>query len=249
MSKRHFFYTCLIIITFIWLAIGRMPYKFFVLQDQKTINSYDRYLTSQEYLIRKEQEKMAKLKSIPTELKLDTTEALANNFWSRCKFQEALNLFEQIRAGREKARKGYNQKWIDTLSSLAGLYRDANRLEESARCYSEIWILDKTNLSSSDARLTRDQSNLAMIAFIRGDSEKEPKKRQQFFMDCLKHINDAQIIWHRETKPNGATLANLFYLKYLACRELGDKATSKQCHMETKYLAKQLKRPYVLPDS
>ncbi len=246
MNRQNIIRIFLAIIVCLWLAAARMPYHLAIVQDgQRT--SYDIYVTSQEFLIRKQIEKLRKIKSVSTNTNLDWEEALANIFWGSHRLDEALSLYKQIRAQREKIDKAYDQRLVSTILSLAGVYRDTNNLEEARSCYERVWQLDQMKLPVNDPRLARDQSSLALIAYMRGDQEQDPQKRQEYFKNCLKHLDNAQIILQNQTHPRTAAMANLLYLRFLTCRDLGEKEASKLYKKEADYLTQKLKRPYVAP--
>ena len=204
-------------------------------------------MSSQEFVIHKEKEKLAKTKHVSEEVGLDVDETLAKNYWASFRTPYALELLLKIKSKREKINRAYNQKTMNTMLLIAGVYRDINKLEDSAHYYEQIQKLDEQNLPANDPRLTRDEGNLAMTDYLRGDSETNETKRKQYFENGLEHIIRAQSMWHAETEPDMAVLTNLFFLKYLTCRELGDDKTSKQAYGEMKYLEKKLNRTVIPP--
>ncbi len=208
---------------------------------------YDNFINSREFLLEKKLNKLQKSRTSSTELKLDVREELASILWSERKFDDALKLYQQIKIDREKLSKGYDQKLINTLISLAGIYRDINMLDDSINYYEKIWQLDKAHLPANDPRLARDQTSMAVIAYVCGEAQQNDKKHEKFMNNCLAHINYAQDILHKQKTPQTARLANLLYLKYLAFREMDKKAASKECRQAADYLTKQLKRPYMVP--
>ncbi len=239
MNRRDFMRICVVIIIFVWLAIATVPYRLALIQNA-TGHYYDEKMSSQEYLIRKAQAELAKVKTAPLETKLDCDEALAKVVWGSSRAGLAVDILHEVNKQREKVNRNYNQKSINTMLLLAGAYRDIDRMEESNALYEQIWQLDKENLLPGDACLTRDQINLAMMDYLRGDSADDKEKQKAYFKNCLEHIQRAQAMWHQEKHPDVAKLANLFYLKYLACRSLGDELSSKQAYGEMKFLNKKI---------
>lgn len=246
MNRRNLICIFSIAFVYLWLVTVRIPDHLSILNDASR-TSYDTYIGSQEFLIRKQLANMDKQKAVPINTKLDSDEALANVLWGSRRFDEALKLYKLVRLEREKISKGYNEKLINTLLSLAGIYRDLNNLEEANSCYEKVWQLDKMLLPKHDARLARDQSCLALIAYLHGEQEIDTKKRQQYFKHCLQRLDDTQLILQSQAHPRISTMANLLYLKFLASRELGETIASNSYKKQADYLTKTLKRPYVAP--
>ena len=231
------------VLVIIWLSWGALPYKITVLEEVPRI-SYDTFISSQEFILKKKLDKMKNLKT-SNETKLELKEELAHVLWSCRKYDEALKLYQDANAIHEK--KGYSQKLINNLICLAGMYRDLNRLDDSIACYERIWKLDKAHLPANDPFLARDQTSMAVIAYVVGETQQNDKKHERYMKNCLAHIDQAQEILQGQTTPQTARLANLFYLKYLAYRELDEKEASKQCRKAADWYTKQMKRPFVLP--
>jgi tetratricopeptide (TPR) repeat protein len=240
MNKKDVMRICLMIIIFIWITIATMPYRLGIVQS-KAGHFYDENMSSQEFLVLKQKEKLSKMKDVPLEAKWDCDEALGKIMWASFRPAVAADIFADTKRQREKAYKTYDKKLINTMVMLAAAYRDVNRMEESDALYEEVWKLDKENLLPGDSNLTRDQTNLAMINYLRGDSEEKLDLQKKYFKLCLEHIQRAQELWHQAKDPDIAKLVHLFFLKYLACRELGDEANSKQAYGEMKYLDKRVK--------
>jgi hypothetical protein len=246
MNRRDLVSICLAFLIILWLAGGSLPYKLAVLEAAPRV-SYDTFIASQEFLLEKKRKMLEKSKTASAELKVDINEQLAHFLWSDRKLDEALGLYKQVKSEREKLSKGYDQKLINTLIGIAGLYRDMNRLHDSNDYYETVWQLDKAHLPANDLRLARDQSSMAVIAYIRGDLQQDSKKHIIYLNKCLDHINCAQTILQSQKTLQKARLANLLYLKYLAFRELNKKVDSQECRQAADSLTKQLNRPYVIP--
>ncbi len=240
MNRRDWIKIGFALAVLLWLSIATMPRKLSVLNDS-VAHYYDDLMASQEFAIRKQQEKLSKV-PVAESVKLDYDETLAKNLWASFRVPEALKLLLKIKSRREKLNSGYNQKLINTTLLIAGVCRDLNKLQEAQKYYQDIQRMDERNLEAQDPRLTRDEINLAMISYLRGDSEKDLKKRKLYFEKSLGHINKAQAMWHDQKDPSTATISNLLLLKYVTYRELGDEQASKQAYDEMKYLNKQLNR-------
>ena len=246
MNHRDFIYIGFAFLIILWLAGGNLPKKIAILEEAPRV-SYDTFIGSQEFILTKKNDRLQKSKSASAASKLDAKEELAFTLWSDRKFDDALQIYKQAERDRKKMSKGYDQKLINTLISLAGLYRDANRLDDSTSYYEKIWQLDKTHLPPNDPRLARDQTSLAVINYFCGEAEQNDKTHEKLMNSCLAHINSAQQILQNQNTAQTAKLANLLYLKELAFRELGEKTASKECRQAADYLTKQLKRPYTIP--
>jgi len=246
MNRHNFMHICFGFALLLYLSIGIMPRRLNLIQE-RVGHYYDDLMVSQEFLLRKAIDKFPKMPNMPEDVKLDYDETLAKNLWASFRPIQALELLLKIERKRRKLDKIYNQKLINTMLLIAAVYRDINKMPESASYYEKIKKLDEINLPANDPRLTRDQINLAMTDYLMGDSERDTAKRSKYFKSCLEHFNHAQILWHAQKNASIATLANLFFLKYLACRELGDKVASQQAYGEMKYLNKRLARTVLLP--
>jgi len=233
-------------VVLLWLTVGLMPRRFVAMQNLAA-NYYDRQMSLQEYRIHKEEKQLAENKNATEEEKLESLETLAKNLWATFRAEDASHILENVRLRRENLNPNYNQKLINTLILLGAVYRDMNQLIPSAECYEKVWNLDKENLPSDDSRLVRDQTNMAMLDFVRGDSDSDEQVRHRFFESAIEHIKLAKQIWHKQKEPDTAALANLFYYEYLCYRELGDNKASRQAYGESKYLNRLLKRDYSPP--
>lgn len=250
MDKKDVIKIAFILVFLLWLAVAMMPRRLAIVQDLNE-HYYDKAMALQEFNIRKEQEKIAKDKTISLEATLDSIESLAQNHWASFKSEDALRLLTVIKEKREKLDKHYNQKLIHTMLLLAGVHRDLNQLDKTLTIYKQVWDLDKKNLAADDIRLIRDQSNLAMVYYLKGDSESDETKRQRNFKTSVAYISQAKELWRdkwsNQTNADLASLANLDYLQYLNYRELGDKQTAQQAYFGMKQLRKKLGYTYNPP--
>ena len=246
MTYRNIIYIGFAFLIMLWLAGGSLPRKLAILEEAPRV-SYDTFISSQEFLLEKKNALLQKSKSCSDLAKLDASEELAYTLWSDRKFDDAVPIYERIEHERQKLAKGYDQKLINTMISLAGIYRDVDRLNDAARYYEKIWQLDKAYFPANDIHFARDQTSLATITYFIGEAEKDDKKHKQLMNSCLAHINYAQNILQSQKTPQTAKLANLLYLKELAFRELDEKTASKECRQAADSLTKQLKRPFILP--
>jgi hypothetical protein len=246
MNRRDVIRILVVLAVILWLSLVVIPRRH-VLVDNLSASYYDKQMTSKEYMIHKKLDALDKNKGVPEELKLDLQEMLAKNLWASFRAQDAASLLRDVEAKREKLNKNYNQKSINTMLTLAGIYRDLNQLDESAFWYRKVGQLDLANLPADDGRLVRDETNFAMLDYLRGDIEKDEVKREQCFKDSIAHIEQAMKVWHKQKDPDTAALANLFYLQYLSYRGMGNIFASRQAFGEMKYLNKSLKRTYNLP--
>jgi len=246
MNRRDVIRILVVLVAVFWLTIVVMPRRYAIVDDFNA-RYYDKAMASQEFMIRKELKSLSGNKLVPEESRLDSQEILAKNLWASFKAPQAASMLRDIETKREKLNKNYNQKTIDTMLVLAAVYRDLNQLDDSAFWYRKVWHLDLANLPTDDGRLMRDETNFAVLDYLRGDIEKDEVNRQQCFKDALAHIEQAVEIWHKQKSPDTATLANLLYLRYLSYREIGNASASRQSFGEMKYLNRQLKRAYKLP--
>lgn len=246
MSRRDVIRLLVVLVAVILLTIIVMPHRYAVI-DEFDLRYYDKTMAAQEFMIRKELKALSEDKHVPEEIKLDSSEILAKNLWASFRAQEAASMLRNIVTMREKINKNYNQKTINTMLTLAGVYRDLNQIDESAFWYRRVGHLDLANLPADDSRLMRDETNFAMLDYLRGDVERNEVVRQQCFKDSIAHIQEAIKIWHKQKNPDTATLANLLYLQYICYRDLGNVVASRQAFGEMKYLNRQLKRTYKLP--
>jgi tetratricopeptide (TPR) repeat protein len=230
----------------IWLSGASTPFKLKVLEEAPRV-SYDTYITSQEFLLEKKLDRLQNSKSNKGGDIIDLKEELAHVLWSTRKYDLALKQYQAVLNARQKWSKGYDQKLINTMINLAGLYRDINMLDDSIDYYEKVWRLDKAHLPADDIRLERDQASMAVIAYVCGEIQHDDKKHEQFMNNCIAHINTAQDILKQQKTPQTARLANLLYLKSLAFRSLNKQLASKECRKAADYFTKKLKRPVMLP--
>ncbi len=246
MGKKEIILILTILVALLWMVLIVMPRKY-ALVDELNLHYYDKNMAAQEFAIRKQLEAIAQDKHASAEVKLDYQESLAKNLWASFKVKDAAAIMSDVVNERKKLNKDYNQKYIDSMLTLAGIYRDLNQIDDSAYWYREVARLDLANLPPNDSRLMRNETNFALLDYLRGDIETDQVKRQQCFKDSLAHTDEAMKIWHQQKNPDIATLANLFYLKYIANREIGNYSASRQAFGEMKFLNRQLKRHYNLP--
>jgi tetratricopeptide (TPR) repeat protein len=246
MGKRDLIRILVILVALMWMSVLVMPRRY-ALVDDLNARYYDKAMASQEFMLRKQLKALTEDKSASQETKLDVDETLAKNFWAIFKAKDAASMLRDIQTERDRLNRKYNQKTINTMLTLAAVYRDLNQLNDAGALYDKIWELDKANLSATDSRLMRDQTNFALFDYLCGDVETDAARRQQLFKESITHTKQAMQIWHKQADPDTAALANLFYLQYVGYRDLGDYPASRQAFGEMKYLNRQLKREYNPP--
>jgi tetratricopeptide (TPR) repeat protein len=246
MNHRDFIYVGLALIFLVWISGASLPYKLQVIEEAPRV-SYDTYISSQEFILEKKLAQLQKSKSNTGGSIIDLKEQLAHVLWSMRRLDDALKQYKEIEAARKKWSDGYDQKLIGTMISIAGLYRDLDRLDDSIDYYEQIWRLDKSHLPANDIRLARDQTSMAVIGYVCGETQRDDKIHKKFMNNCIAHIDLAQKILGEQLTPQTARLANLMYLKWLAFRSLDEKVASKECKQAADYLTKKLNRPYMLP--
>lgn len=112
-------------------------------------------------------------------------------------------MYRDVWQARSSVKSSYDEIFIGSVMGLAALRRDTGNIAGSISCYSVAFDYDKRHLSSTDIRLTRDKTNLAIANLLAAKEIEREDQRMPYLRKAAGLLGEA-IAEERSRKPEGS---------------------------------------------
>jgi hypothetical protein len=240
----------LVAVLYVWVIMVTMPYRREVIQQQDLTDYYANL--DRELAIAKNdyEDKKNSPKTLPEKL-LESEEALALFHWEKREYDKAVVFLDEIVRKRKPADGApYDEKYINSLLHLAGVYRDVNNWQYAEMQYQDTLKYDKKFFETSDpnnSKIARDLNNLGLLYYLKGTSEQDEKKRNEILKQSSAYLQDAIKKYQAKLGPDSPSEAISLWNLYLAERDQGNVDYSNTLKAKAEAIDAKMNRPVKAP--
>lgn len=240
----------LVAMLYIWVIMVTMPYRRDVIQQQNLSDYYTNLDREFEYA--KSAYEAEKAKPNPnTEHLLVAQERLALYYWEKRDYNPAVELLDAVVKKRKPAEGApYNDKYIDALLRLAGVYRDVSNWVAAEFHYQEVFDYDKKFFEKTDpdnTKLARDYNNMGLFYYLKGTGETDEAKRNEILKQSSDFLNEAIKKYQAKLGPDSPSEAISLWNLYLTERDRGNVAEAEKIKARAEAIDAKMNRPVKAP--
>lgn len=240
----------LVAVLYIWVIMVTMPYRREVIQNQD-LTDYYANLDLEFSRAKNDYESRKANANTKVDQLLDAEERLALLHWEKREYDRAVELLDDVVTKRKPAADApYDDRYINSLLHLAGVYRDVNNWPVAETQYQEVYSYDKKFFEKTDpdnTKIARDLNNLGLLYYLKGTGEKDEKPRNEILKQSSGFLNEAIKKYRAKLGENTPSEAISLWNLYLAERDQGNVDLANTLKAKAEAIDAKMNRPVKAP--
>ncbi|MDZ4832899.1 MAG: hypothetical protein SGJ27_03785 [Candidatus Melainabacteria bacterium] len=240
----------LVAVLYIWVIMVTMPYRREVIQNQD-LTDYYANLDLEFSRAKNDYESRKANANTKVDQLLDAEERLALLHWEKREYDRAVELLDDVVNKRKPAADApYDDRYINSLLHLAGVYRDVNNWQVAEMQYQDVYSYDKRFFEKTDpdnSKIARDLNNLGLLYYLKGTSEKDEKSRNEVLKQSSGFLNEALKKYRAKLGADSPSEAISLWNLYLAERDQGNVDLANKLKAKAESIDAKMNRPVKAP--